>query len=42
MLASMRHLVAHGNLSSTKEMEWGLKDLHSTAPILLQNFSDQL
>ena len=42
VLACMRHMVAHGTLSPTKALQWGLKDLYSTAPQLLEQLADRL
>ena len=42
VLACMRHMVAHGTLSPTKALQWGLKELYATAPELLEQLAERL
>ena len=42
VLASMRHVVAHGTLSPTKALQWGLADLYASAPGILYHLSEAL
>lgn len=42
VLASMRHVVAHGTLSPTKGVQWGLENLYATAPAVLWHLADAL
>jgi hypothetical protein len=42
VLACLRHLVAHGTLSPTKALQWGLSDLYAAAPDRLKHLGDQL
>jgi hypothetical protein len=42
VLACMRHVVAHGTLSPTKALQWGLNDLYASAPGLLGNLAERL
>lgn len=40
-LACMRHLVAHGTLSPTKALQWGLKDVYCSALQLLRQWAER-
>ena len=42
VLASMRHVVAHGTLSPTKALQWGLADLYASAPGIIHHLSEAL
>lgn len=42
VLASMRHVAAHGTLSPTKALQWGLGDLYASAPDVLYYLSEAL
>ena len=42
VLASMRHVVAHGTLSPTKALQWGLADLYASAPGILYHLTEAL
>ena len=42
VLACMRHVVAHGTLSPTKTLQWGLKELYAKAPELLEQLAERL
>lgn len=42
VLACLRHMVAHGTLSPSKALQWGLNDLYARAPDRLKHLADQL